>query len=379
MEEARVATVVVDTNSGEDFIFDKLGAKLGEARVSRRRLDVGDVHIACDGRLLIVERKSWADLQSSLTDGRLREQKARQMAAVAETPGARVIWLINGQLHSWHATVPPASLPAGRAEAALINAAVGDDIPVLRARDDEGVVETLAHLATKLEAGRLDGGAAAQVCAAAQPHSSPTHRPEHVMNFAGAIGARLLRRCEEQEERQHGGSADAVDADACQPARSERRSRGRDRRIIPYAGRADRRRARRRRRRRGDETACGHAGGGQAAGARHSETPCEHVLLNYGDRDNVARKHIFSQHYGRLVHGRRRAVAAVKLERGARVVRRRVVAATVRRPREQPRRIEAGARAVAHDAATVAVRLGERGTHARDSRARREQRDRDKK
>ena len=156
-------SVVVDTNAGEDEVYRRLAAKLGEDTVSRRRLDVGDVLLEDAERgLIIVERKSWADLQSSLADGRMREQKARQMAAIAERPGARIVWLVHGQLLGWHSVVPPQNMPAGWAEAALINAAVGDGIHVIRARDEEGATEAIAHLHAKLKAGRLDGAANAQ-------------------------------------------------------------------------------------------------------------------------------------------------------------------------------------------------------------------------
>ena len=84
--------VRVDTNAGETALFAALQARLGAEQVVRERLDVGDVVLQTDdgGAALVVERKTWADLASSLTDGRYAEQKARLLAvaAAAAAPAA---------------------------------------------------------------------------------------------------------------------------------------------------------------------------------------------------------------------------------------------------------------------------------------------------
>ena len=76
-----MATVVVDTNAGEDALFTGLVAEFGEERVKRERLDIGDVdvHGEAFGRV-VFERKSWNDFVSSLRDGRYAEQKGRLLA-----------------------------------------------------------------------------------------------------------------------------------------------------------------------------------------------------------------------------------------------------------------------------------------------------------
>ena len=60
-------------------------------------LDLGDVVFREDGEiLLIIERKTIADLKASICDGRAREQKARLMHS--GTAVSRIIYLIEGNL-----------------------------------------------------------------------------------------------------------------------------------------------------------------------------------------------------------------------------------------------------------------------------------------
>ena len=81
-------TVRVDTNVGETPLFDALQARLGADLVARERLDVGDVVLSAGGDTLLVERKTWVDLASSLTDGRYAEQKARLLRCAGMGGGA---------------------------------------------------------------------------------------------------------------------------------------------------------------------------------------------------------------------------------------------------------------------------------------------------
>lgn len=70
-------------------VFDNGGVKY-----SRVNLDVGDFQIATDDRIaVIVERKTWGDLVSSLTGQRLSEQTARIVDKCRET-GARPVLLV---------------------------------------------------------------------------------------------------------------------------------------------------------------------------------------------------------------------------------------------------------------------------------------------
>ena len=193
--------VRVDTNAGESALFAALQARLGAEQVVRERLDVGDVVLKTDdgGTALVVERKTWADLASSLTDGRYAEQKARllavaaaaapaapsneegeeeegaeaQHAAPASAPGASsstiiaVLYVVEGALRGWEGAVGgaiggPSRVKNAQLEAALVMTAVRDGIPVLRTKDTAHTVEVLVYLHGKLRAGELRlGGATA--------------------------------------------------------------------------------------------------------------------------------------------------------------------------------------------------------------------------
>jgi ERCC4-type nuclease len=163
--------VTVDSNGAESDMHARLCALLGEASVRRARLDVGDVRLEHpEHGTLLIERKAWEDLASSLADGRWAEQKARLMAAAASGPKLAAAFLVVGPLPSWHARWPlgsPAAGPAGHVECAVLGAAAGDGIPVLRALDCEAAAETVAALARKLSENGLDGAARAQRATAA--------------------------------------------------------------------------------------------------------------------------------------------------------------------------------------------------------------------
>lgn len=71
-----------------------------------RALHVGDIWIGLSGETpaqggLIIERKTWADLESSIMDGRYREQRGRLLTYSQET-GARIAYIIEkSSLRNW--------------------------------------------------------------------------------------------------------------------------------------------------------------------------------------------------------------------------------------------------------------------------------------
>ena len=76
-------SIRVDTNTGENALFASLVGRFDSQTVRRQRLDVGDVLLSAHSGTVVVERKSWADLAKSLTDGRYLEQKTRMLSFVA--------------------------------------------------------------------------------------------------------------------------------------------------------------------------------------------------------------------------------------------------------------------------------------------------------
>lgn len=70
-------------------------------------LDVGDVSISrlrsdeTSGPVLVVERKTWADLSASICDGRWGEQKRRLQAVVDGCAGCACAYVIEGRERAW--------------------------------------------------------------------------------------------------------------------------------------------------------------------------------------------------------------------------------------------------------------------------------------
>lgn len=154
--------IVVDTNAGEDSLFNALSER-DSLTVRRERLDVGDVILRHSGHTVIVERKKTQDLASSIGDGRYHEQKARQLSAVAadESGKTRVVWIVEGQL-----TPLDMALPGGMAvrsiEYAIMKTTIRDAIPVLRAADGKALADLVAHMFSQLASGGLDTDSATQ-------------------------------------------------------------------------------------------------------------------------------------------------------------------------------------------------------------------------
>lgn len=88
-----------------------------------QQLHVGDIHIGLSqdqkgpaasglgmqGPALIMERKTFADFQSSIMDGRYREQRGRLLAAAQET-GSKVAYILEGSPASLRGTMTEASI-----------------------------------------------------------------------------------------------------------------------------------------------------------------------------------------------------------------------------------------------------------------------------
>lgn len=119
--------------------------------VQTEQLVLGDVIIAspCGGRALVLERKTVADLASSLKDGRLHEQKARLLSTYDRRD---VMYVIEGAGRGWpgsHATAH-GGIKEAALEACLVNLSVRDGLCVLRTRDVKGTALLIADIARRM-------------------------------------------------------------------------------------------------------------------------------------------------------------------------------------------------------------------------------------
>ncbi len=166
--------IKIDTNGGEDALAEFISTKSTDGtKVTRERLDVGDVRVEAlsSGEVLVIERKTWADLQSSLRDGRYKEQKARQMRSISDADGKlRVVYAVEGaRVYDWK----PGSAGNARGgvtpkhvDAAIAMTSVRDGIPVLRSSNTEHTADMILYLAKKLSTGDLSGAGHAVMASA---------------------------------------------------------------------------------------------------------------------------------------------------------------------------------------------------------------------
>ncbi len=110
-----MATATV-TATIQTLIIDNREAALHAALTTPHallQLHVGDIHIgkSADGQgpALIIERKTFADFQSSIMDGRYREQRGRLLAAAQES-GSKVAYILEGSPASLRGTMTEASI-----------------------------------------------------------------------------------------------------------------------------------------------------------------------------------------------------------------------------------------------------------------------------
>jgi len=73
-------SIIFDTR--EQRLYDKYVNKYGNENVKQENLDIGDIIIEHKDPdfTLVFERKTWRDLNSSIKDGRYREQKSRMLS-----------------------------------------------------------------------------------------------------------------------------------------------------------------------------------------------------------------------------------------------------------------------------------------------------------
>jgi len=100
-----------------------------------KQLDIGDIHI-CDPEtnnpLCVIERKTISDLESSIVDGRYKEQKARMVGS-----GFPILYIIE------YTDV------TRRSFGAIINTQVRDRIPMMYSSGVTETIKIINHLMTK--------------------------------------------------------------------------------------------------------------------------------------------------------------------------------------------------------------------------------------
>ena len=129
--------IVVDTNPAEDCVEQALERR--GCSVQRRRLDVGDVLIEGPTRICL-ERKRWADLASSICDGRFHEQKMRMVE-----DGVKYAYVVEGELPDWDGSYR--SMSHKCLWGAVVKTSVRDGIPVLHTASVEDTSCLLQYIA----------------------------------------------------------------------------------------------------------------------------------------------------------------------------------------------------------------------------------------
>ena len=113
--------------------------------VEIKNLEIGDIIIEINEvPAILIERKTMKDLASSITDGRLREQKFR--IASSTIPKNKIFYLIEGELdEKLYGRVDKKTL-----QGSLINTMLRDDYKVYRTKDPKESVYFLVRLLSKI-------------------------------------------------------------------------------------------------------------------------------------------------------------------------------------------------------------------------------------
>ena len=98
--------------------------------ITIEQLDLGDIIFRKDGKIiLIIERKTVADLKASICDKRHREQKARLLNC--GIPLERIMFLIEGSLNK-SLTSKVSGMPVSTLVGSIINTQLRDGIKVYK-------------------------------------------------------------------------------------------------------------------------------------------------------------------------------------------------------------------------------------------------------
>ena len=160
-------------------------------------LDAGDFHIVRDDELMmVVERKTLADLAASLKDGRYAEQKVR-MTAMVGGDARRLAIVVEGTLFG---PEPSDTLVEGVSLGALrtlvLHAQHRDGVAVYNVHDAAGTAALVAHMAEKVQPGdgHHHGGAYVSVV---RPKKSENMTPRNVAILMLCLVPRMSSRMAE--------------------------------------------------------------------------------------------------------------------------------------------------------------------------------------
>jgi len=131
-------------------IFDAFGEGFSYQRAN---LDVGDFQISVDDKpVLIAERKTWADLVSSLSDGRMRDQTARLVEKCRDTGARPVLIIESSSVLDW--TGKSGGMRDKFMDCTLIKYAL-EGFSVLRTRNVSHTKDILVWLIERCKNGKL--------------------------------------------------------------------------------------------------------------------------------------------------------------------------------------------------------------------------------
>ena len=116
--------------------------------ITVKTLDIGDIQFRHNDKdVLLLERKTVADLAASIKDGRYHEQKARLMASMKEPDAQMIGYLIEGNILS---TAGIAGIAENTLLSAIVNTFVRDGIVVFRTFSVRETAKFLLKMAEKI-------------------------------------------------------------------------------------------------------------------------------------------------------------------------------------------------------------------------------------
>ncbi len=136
VRERDLIELIGSTTTSEDVGFD----------FKIEQLDIGDIHFVnreTKELFMVIERKTYSDLSSSVTDGRYREQKQRLLHSIPQN--VRKVYVFEGdKIRDFH-------LDKSIFDGIMINTVIRDKIMVYKTRDLMETFEFMKHVRKNIE------------------------------------------------------------------------------------------------------------------------------------------------------------------------------------------------------------------------------------